>query len=143
MQALLLVDHGSRRHESNTQLASIAALVQQRLGERVSVAYAHMELAEPSISSAIEHLARGGASSIIVVPYFLAPGRHAYEDIPRLASEAAARWRGVRVKVSQELGIDETLADLVIRRAIAAGLAPGNESDSASRLPTERDRRGL
>jgi sirohydrochlorin ferrochelatase len=114
--ALLLVDHGSRRAEANAQLAAIAALIRARVGPGVPVEVAHMELAEPSIARGIEACADAGAREVIVVPYFLGPGRHATEDVPRLAAEAAEQY-GVTCRVADVLGVHPLLAELVLVRA--------------------------
>ena len=129
MKALLLVDHGSRRAASNEQLKAVAALVRERLGGQFEVAVAHMEIADPTIASAVEDLVGRGASQIVVVPYLLSPGRHSTEDIPRLARHAAARCPGVEVRIADCLGVDAGLADLVVRRAEAAGLRPLSEGE--------------
>ena len=51
-----------------------------------------------------------------MVPYFLAAGRHASEDIPRLVQDAA-RPHDVRVSVAEPLGVHSLLAELVIERS--------------------------
>ena len=50
---VLLIDHGSRRAESNELLHHVAALFQRESEYRI-VEPAHMELAEPSIASGFE-----------------------------------------------------------------------------------------
>lgn len=114
-RAVLLVDHGSRRDEANAQLESLAERVRARLPDR-HIATAHLDVAEPSIAQGIDACAAAGALEIVVHPFFLAPGRHTSEDVPRLAHEAAARHPGVRVLVGAPLGLHDQLVDLVIRR---------------------------
>lgn len=120
-RALLLVDHGSRVPAANAQLAELARLVQleaARDGDPdLLVQHAHMELGAPSIDDAIDALAARGVRELVLVPYFLAPGRHATEDIPRLAHEAAARHPELRVHIAECLGVHELLAKLVLVRA--------------------------
>ena len=60
-----------------------------------------------------------GAHEIVVVPYFLAPGSHSTDDIPRQARKAAAEHAGVSVRVTPPLGPDPALARLVLERADA------------------------
>ncbi len=55
-----------------------------------------------------------------MVPYFLAPGRHASEDIPSLVAEAAAGFAQVTWRISPCLGPDDVLAQLVVTRAEVA-----------------------
>ncbi len=121
-QGVIIVDHGSRRAESNEQLRVVAELVREQLPSEVPVAVAHMEIAQPDIGSAVASLVERGVRHIVVAPYFLSPGRHAEVDIPRLADEAVARHPGVTVQVGACLGPDLTLARLLVQRAIAAGL---------------------
>lgn len=114
-RAVLLVDHGSRRPEANAQLESLAERVRERLPERL-VTVAHMELAEPSIADAVDACVAAGAEEIVVHPYFLGPGNHTREDIPRLVAESSARHPGLRVRVTEPLGLHEKLVDVVIAR---------------------------
>lgn len=116
------MDHGSRRAESNEQLDVVVDLVRGLVGEAVKVAGAHLELAEPTIPEQIAALANAGVTELVVVPYMLAPGRHAVSDIPRLANEAALAHPQMSVRVGECLGVDDLMAQLAIRRAVAAGL---------------------
>ena len=45
---------------------------------------AHMELAAPSISTAVANLLARGAKTIVLSPFFLGPGRHWKSDLPTL-----------------------------------------------------------
>ncbi len=121
-QGLLLVDHGSRRERSNAQLAEVAELVRQELAVDVPIAIAHMEIAQPDIAAGVTTLVQQGVEHIVIVPYLLAAGRHAEEDIPRLARQATVAHPGVSVEVAPCLGPDRLLAQLVVRRALGAGL---------------------
>jgi len=118
--ALLLVDHGSVRAEANALLAEVARLVQEFSALKI-VEYAHMELAEPTIAQGFDACVAAGAETVIVHPYFLAPGRHSTQDIPRLVAGAAARHPGVRYSVSEPLGLHPKIAEVVLERAARAG----------------------
>jgi sirohydrochlorin ferrochelatase len=113
-RALVIVDHGSRRPEAHHHLDWIAEQVRQRAPE-LRVYVAHMELAEPSVESAIETSARDGATEIIVHPLFLVPGRHMVEDIPQLVRRAAARHPELEIRISEALGSVPELADLILQ----------------------------
>ena len=78
---------------------------------------AHMELACPSIEDGIRYCMGRGATHIIAHPYMLAPGRHASEDIPRMVAHACEEHPGLTFEVTEPLGVDAALADLVFRRA--------------------------
>lgn len=114
---LVLVDHGSRLEEANRLLETVAARARTLAPEYAAVEPAHMELATPDLAEAFARCVAAGAESVVVVPYFLAPGRHASEDIPRMAAEAAARHPGVSWSVAPPLGLDDRLVEAALARA--------------------------
>jgi sirohydrochlorin ferrochelatase len=130
--AVVIVDHGSRREESNSQLLKVAEAFRQQCKWSV-VEPAHMELAEPSIATAFARCVEQGAKLVIVFPYFLAPGRHWNEDIPRLAAEAAEPHPGVRHVVTAPLGLHSLLLQ-VINERIATCLARVSGDTSSCEL---------
>lgn len=112
---IVIVDHGSRRAESNDLLKEVVEMFRQSTGYPI-VEPAHMELAEPSIAEAVARCVDQGAQLVVVHPYFLAPGRHWHDDIPRLASEAAARFPHVRHLVTAPLGLHPLMAKIMQER---------------------------
>lgn len=125
---VMIVDHGSRRAASNDALLDVVAQFRKSLPYRL-VEPAHMELAEPSIDQAFDKLVSDGAKFVVVHPYFLLPGRHWAEDIPRLAAEASKNHPAVRHLVTAPLGIHELMARIMddrIRHCLqhVAGSAP-------------------
>jgi sirohydrochlorin ferrochelatase len=114
---VILVDHGSRRAESNAMLLDVVRQFAQATGWPI-VEPAHMELAEPSIATAFGRCVARGAATIVVFPYFLLPGRHWSDDIPRLTADAARIHPGVRFLVTAPFGLHPQMAD-VIRARIA------------------------
>lgn len=116
MRGLLLIDHGSRRSDSNQQLEDMAKRV-QRLRPKDAVAFAHMEISEPTVEQAFAQLAERRVSHVDVLPYFLSDGRHISEDIPNLVRAAAAKHPGVSYKIGPALGPHDALAALLLQRA--------------------------
>ena len=114
-KAILLVDHGSRLSEANEMLEEIAALM-ARVAPSYHVGLAHMELAEPTIEQGFVACVAAGAREIIVQPYMLSPGRHSTQDIPRMVEEAARHHPGVKFRITEPLGVDERLAQLIVDR---------------------------
>lgn len=109
---LVVVDHGSRREESNAMLLEMVEMVREAVAYSI-VEPAHMELAEPSIATAFDRCITQGADSVVISPYFLLPGRHWNQDIPHLAAEAAAKHPGVKYLVSAPLGLHPLMAEVV------------------------------
>ena len=115
---IIIVDHGSRRDESNRMLERIASLFAERFRSRYDIVEpAHMELAEPSIATAYARCVERGATRVVVCPFFLGPGKHWTQDIPSLTAQAAARFPETRYHVAQTLGIDDLILDLLDKRA--------------------------
>lgn len=116
-QAIIIVDHGSRREESNRMLEQIAKLFSTRFSEKYEIVEpAHMELAEPSIETAYARCVERGGQRMIVCPFFLGPGKHWTQDIPRLTADAAAKFPGTKYHVTPTLGIDDLILDLLEKR---------------------------
>jgi len=113
--AIVVVDHGSRRPEANAQLEALARHLRESAPDRV-IHFAHMELAEPTLAQAIDACVEAGAAEIVVHPYFLGPGNHTTHDIPRMVEESAARHAGLRVRVSEPLGLHPKLVEVVLER---------------------------
>src|SRR5690349_25016095 len=112
---VILVDHGSRREESNAMLLEVVRQFEVHSGYAI-VEPAHMELAEPSIAAAFRRCVERGATTVVVFPYFLLPGRHWSDDIPRLAAAAAANHPGIRYLVTAPLGLHPLMADVIRQR---------------------------
>ena len=116
---IIIVDHGSRRAESNEMLEEIARLFAQRFGESYQIVEpAHMELAEPSIATAYGRCVERGATRIIVCPFFLGPGKHWTTDIPNITRDAATGHSGTEFQVAPPLGIDDLMLELINKRIV-------------------------
>ena len=112
---VVLVDHGSRRGESNDLLHDVCDMF-RRHSQLAIVEAAHMELAEPTVAQAFAACVEQGAKTVVVFPYFLSPGRHWSEDIPRLAAQAAANHPGVAHLVTAPLGLHPLIAEVIANR---------------------------
>jgi len=125
---VVIVDHGSKRAESNAMLERFVAMFAETGGYAI-VEPAHMELAEPSIATAFDRCVRRGARRVVVMPYFLLPGRHWNQDIPTLTEEAAQRHPDVPFMVGAPIGLHPKMTDVIAARLEhclrhAAGEAP-------------------
>lgn len=111
---VVIVDHGSRVAESNQALLAIAKSFQSTLNHPI-VEPAHMELAAPSISDAVASCVQQGAVRIVVVPFFLLPGRHWQQDIPQLTTQACRPWNVPSI-VTAPLGGGQDVVRVLIGR---------------------------
>ncbi len=126
---VILVDHGSRREESNALLLDVVADFAAHSRYEI-VEPAHMELAEPSIATAFRRCVERGATTVIVFPYFLLPGRHWDQDIPRLAAAAARNHAGVRYLVTAPFGLHPLMAEVIQQRIEQCVSRSNGDSDA-------------
>jgi sirohydrochlorin ferrochelatase len=112
---VIIVDHGSRRRESNDMLLEVVRryAAQSRFA---IVEPAHMEIAQPSIAAAFDGCVARGARRVVVMPYFLLPGKHWDQDIPRLTAEAAQKHPGVAFMVTAPLGLHPMIHKVIEAR---------------------------
>jgi sirohydrochlorin ferrochelatase len=101
--AVVIVDHGSRRSESNDMLTTFAELYAQ-VTDRSIVEVAHMEIAEPTLLQAVQKCIDRGAAQVIVAPYFLSNGRHIQVDIPEQVLEARTRYPRIPIQLANPIG---------------------------------------
>ena len=113
--AIIIVDHGSQRPESNAMLEAFVEAFRGR-GRFAIVEPAHMELAEPSLATAFDRCVARGAKRVIVAPYFFWPGIHMKHDVPDLTAAAAANHPGVKYAVAEPIGLHPLMHDVIESR---------------------------
>lgn len=64
-----------------------------------------MELAEPSIGTAVAKCATAGCKKVVIAPYFLSRGRHITSDIPALVAEAQRAVPQVQCVIAEPIGM--------------------------------------
>jgi len=109
--AWILIAHGSRRPESSVDHAALCSAVSEASGTPVFPAY--LEIAEPSIPSAVDAAVADGATTVTLLPYFLHPGNHVREDLPRIAAECRDAHPGTTVELRTHVGADPRLVALL------------------------------
>ena len=120
--ALIALAHGSRDPRS---AATITELVEEvrRLRPDLRVEVAFLELAKPSFDTAVNKLVRAGFDEIVVVPLLLTEAYHAKVDVPTTVAEAMARHEGLKIRVTDVLGLEQRfleVLDIRMREALKA-----------------------
>jgi sirohydrochlorin ferrochelatase len=115
----LLVGHGTRDAGGLGEFVQTVRLVAERAGGR-NVRHAFLELAEPSIESAVCELYDNGIRRVLVVPVLLFAAGHAKRDIPAAVVRAAGNCRDLEWKQTAHLGCHPKILDLSRRRYHAA-----------------------
>ena len=109
---IIIVDHGSKKAEANNMLIELVKKYKGYSNINI-VEAAHMELAEPSISTAFKKCVEQGANYIICHPFFLSKGKHVQEDIPSLMKEASSVNNNINYKITDPLGVQDKILELI------------------------------
>lgn len=122
---ILLTGHGSKLPYNKELLEELASSVEKALGiGRVEIGL--MEFNSPSIEEGLAKLAEGGAERVIVIPVFMALGKHTIEDIPAILGmekgeqhtvvEEPKTGKELEIYYDEPLGKDERISEIVIDR---------------------------
>lgn len=85
----VLLAHGSRDADWRRPLERLGELLEQRAPE-AGVCLAYLQLAEPTLETALRSCRDQGGRTALVVPVFLSGGGHLLRDVPRITKLAAA-----------------------------------------------------
>jgi sirohydrochlorin ferrochelatase len=133
---IVIVDHGSRRAESNDMLLKVVEVFLANTDWPI-VEPAHMELAEPSIEMAFDRCVSRGARRVLVCPYFLLPGKHWDKDIPALTKAAAEKHPAVSYVVTAPIGLHPMMREVIrgrLDRCVARLSGTAEECESCAGL---------
>ena len=83
-------------------------------GAQVRAAF--LEFEKPTIADALHACGREGVESVMVVPYFLAAGRHVTHDLPAVIAETMQKHPQVKVRLLPHLGAFTDLSQLLLGR---------------------------
>lgn len=111
---ILLIGHGSKDPEARTSLKYI---VNELKCQYRNIGYCFLEIEQPNILQGIEEAAKKSPQILIVVPYFLHKGAHVKRDIYEDLTPAIERSKIKNIFITEHLGTDDKLVDLVIERA--------------------------
>jgi sirohydrochlorin ferrochelatase len=115
MTGVAIFAHGSSVESANEAVRATADQVALRGGfELVETAF--LELGQPDLAGAVERLVKRGATSIIVVPYFLTLGIHLQRDLPRIVDRVRSIHKEVAISVAEPLDGHPALASILIER---------------------------
>jgi len=119
--AILLVAHGSRLDSANRDLDWLAeSLANRRPDDLVETAY--LEIAEPDIPTAGALCVERGASRVLLLPFFLSPGRHASLHLAEHRDLLAERFPEVSWELKPPLGQHDALVDVIEDRIDSASV---------------------
>ena len=111
---ILLIGHGSKDPNARMSLIYVADGLEERYR---SVKYCFLEIEEPNIKQGIEMSAQDNPNILVVMPYFLHKGVHVKRDIHEDLDSAITNSGINNILVSEHLGTDDGMIDLVLQRA--------------------------
>lgn len=108
--------HGSRVESANDSVRAAAGRMAQEGGfDLVDVAF--LDCTPPDLLTSIGRIVERGAARIVVIPYFLTPGRHTAMDLPRIVEEASRIHKEVKIDVTDSLDGHPALGAILLERA--------------------------
>jgi sirohydrochlorin cobaltochelatase len=124
---LLVVGHGTHEAQGQRDFWTTVAQVTEEL-PGTPVAGCFLELASPSIATALATLAQQGIREVVLVPLLLFSAGHAQRDIP-MAARNAAEACGLQLRQTDVLGCHPRLLQLSAARfaeALEVGERPAD-----------------
>ncbi len=121
---VIILGHGSRGELGAPEVAEtlqrVSNGIKQFLSPGVEAIGAALQFNRPNLEEAVESLIRQNVRQLVIVPYFLFPGRHVTEDIPQYIERFERDYPEIRFVVSDNLGLDEYFIDLMVKRITKA-----------------------
>ncbi|MBL1142331.1 MAG: CbiX/SirB N-terminal domain-containing protein [Proteobacteria bacterium] len=118
MKTLIIIAHGSRREESNIEVKELTEKVKGLADSEYDyIAHAYLEMAEPSLTQAIDNCINNGAKNITVFPYFLNSGKHLKRDIPEIIIASEKKYPDCIFRVTACIGMIEDMPRLILEQA--------------------------
>jgi len=115
---IIVLAHGSREPETMKTMEEIIRMIKEKTNNSM-IRAAFFQFAAPSLEESVCALIEEGISDIRIVPYFLFSGIHIREDIPKVISKLEKEFPNIKLSVSETLGADERLAEIVADRISA------------------------
>lgn len=119
--AVVLLGHGSIRESANVEIRAMWAMMQAQLPE-LDIRGSFVEVAEPALENVIEQLVHEQVERIVIVPMFLTRGNHLSNGIPRILDAMKEKYPNVKIDLTQHLGADPLLAEIIKNRLREAGV---------------------
>lgn len=115
-KGIVVFAHGSSVESANEAVRSVAAHFARRGGFEL-VEPAFLEQGKPDLAGAVERLSQRGATSVVVIPYFLTLGLHLQRDLPRIVAEISRIHQGMEIRVTPPLDGHPAMVEALLDRA--------------------------
>ncbi len=120
MTGIIVFAHGSSVESANEAVRTVVAQMREH-HEFPLLEAAFLEGGQPSLEESVSNLHGDGATSIVIIPYFLTLGLHLKRDLPRLVDEIRVKYPSlVEIRVTEPLDGHPALVNILLDRAEAA-----------------------
>ncbi|MDA1013274.1 MAG: cobalamin biosynthesis protein CbiX [Planctomycetota bacterium] len=110
--AVLLIAHGSRRQEANADLDLVAEALRAR-GRFAIVECSYLEIAEPTIPQGAARCVERGATTVLLLPYFLSAGSHVTRDLEGYRADFEIAYPAVDFRLCAPLGVHPKMLEII------------------------------
>jgi len=111
---VLIIGHGSK--DPNAQL-SIQYVVDNLTNTYRNISHCFLEIEEPNIQQGINKCQKNNPEVLVIVFYFLHKGAHVKRDIYEDLNPAIEKSNLKKVFITEHIGTDEKMIDLILERA--------------------------
>lgn len=111
---VLIIGHGSK--DPNAQL-SIQYVVDNLTNTYRNIGHCFLEIEEPNIQQGINKCQKNNPKVLVIVFYFLHKGAHVKRDIYEDLNPAIEKSNLKKVLITEHIGTDEKMIDLILERA--------------------------
>jgi len=119
LDGLILFSHGSVLCGAGEALEAHAGRLRER-EEWAAVEIGYLNYNRPTFQEAVQRLASSGIPRIVIVPYFLVPGKFVTHDLPRVIDQAKSDFPELDFSIAEPIGYDSALADVILELAESA-----------------------
>ena len=117
--ALVLFAHGARDPEWANPLRRVQAAIRQRAAG-VVVELAFLEFMAPNLHDCAAALVADGATTIVVMPMFIAQGGHLKREVPEMLGQLRSTWPEIQFSLGDAIGENEIVVQAMANAALEA-----------------------
>ena len=118
-KALVLIAHGSKQESSNQEVISLVESIRPSLSEEFAIIQvSFLEFKSPGLKESLQICLDQGAEDIVVLPYFLAAGKHVTVDLPNVVKHVAEKNPHCKIELKEHIGFYQQQLGTLILEAI-------------------------
>lgn len=112
---IVILSHGSKLKQANKAILDIIRTIRKSL-KAGAIEPASLQFHQPNLAKTIKKLADKGFAKIIIVPVFLLNGNHVTRDIPKAIEKEKAKYPGLKIIYTRNVGRDERISMIILDR---------------------------